>query len=444
MFAIGMPRSVADIVYNTGSGHSPTIVQKNWTPADAKSNLGIADNGGVLRRRLLEVMRRPLWRCCVAIGFLSALTLANAQRPFGREPSATAQTSPTQTQSQEPESSIEQQAESELRTGTALTSRGQFTEAIPHLLAARGRVKNEYAARFNLAICYIAIEQPRQAIPILMELQRSGHDSGDVNNLLAQAYVGDAQDEKALDALQRAMSFTPTNEKLYTFVADACMGRQSYTLGLQVVDLGLKNLPNSGRLHFERGMFLALMDRFDSAKNDFELARKLAPDSDIAYIASAQEAMYAGNIEEAVRVSREGMAKGIRHFLLLTLFGEASLRSGITPGQKEFQEARAALEAAVANKPNYPSSQLSLGKLYLLDGQTAEALTCLEKALALNPRDPAVYAALASAYRKAGDTEKAQATLAKLAELNHAQAEKIRTGTGETKASYGGTASQHP
>ena len=191
-------------------------------------------------------------------------------------------------------------------------------------------------------------------------------------------------------------------------------------------------------------MFLALMDRFDSAKNDFELARKLAPDSDIAYIASAQEAMYAGNIEEAVRVSREGMAKGIRHFLLLTLFGEASLRSGITPGQKEFQEARAALEAAVANKPNYPSSQLSLGKLYLLDGQTAEALTCLEKALALNPRDPAVYAALASAYRKAGDTEKAQATLAKLAELNHAQAEKIRTGTGETKASYGGTASQHP
>ena len=108
MFAIGMPRSVADIVYNTASGHSPTIVQKNWTPADAKSNLGIADNGGVLRRRLLEVMRRPLWRCCVAIGFLSALTLANAQRPFGREPSATAQTSPTQTQSQEPESSIEQ------------------------------------------------------------------------------------------------------------------------------------------------------------------------------------------------------------------------------------------------------------------------------------------------------------------------------------------------
>ena len=389
-------------------------------------------------------MQRPLWRCGVAIGFLGAFTFSSAQRPLGHDPSAPAPASPIQAQSQEPETYFDQQAESELRTGTALTSHGQFPEAIPHLLAARGRVKNDYAARFNLAICYIAIEQPRQAIPILMELRSSGHDNADVNNLLAQAYVGDAQDERAFEALKRAMSFTATNEKLYMFVADACMGRQSYALGMQVVDLGLKNLPNSGRLHFERGMFLALTDRFDDAKSDFELARKLAPDSDIAYIASAQEAMYAGNIEEALRVSREGMARGIRHFLLLTLFGEASLRSGITPGQKEFQEAREALEAAVANRPNYPSSQLSLGKLYLQNGQTREAITRLEKALALNPTDPAVYAALASAYRKAGDSEKARASLSKLAELNQAQAERIRTGTGETKTSYSGTASPHP
>ena len=110
-------------------------------------------------------------------------------------------------------------------------------------------------------------------------------------------------------------------------------------------------------------MFLTLLDRFDDAKGDFELARKLAPDSDIAYISGAQEAMYAGNIEEAVRVSREGMARGHRNFLLLTLFGEASLRAGVSPGQKEFEEAREALETAVAERPNHPGSQLALGKI---------------------------------------------------------------------------------
>src|SRR5258708_2293172 len=137
---------------------------------------------------------------------------------------------------------------------------------------AQGRVANEYAADFNLALCYVATGQPGQAIPILTALRDGGHDDVDVNNLLAQAYVGDEQNEKALEALQRASSFTPENEKLYLFVADACMEKREYELGMQVVDLGLHHLPNSARLHYQRGMFLALADEFDVGKKDFEQA----------------------------------------------------------------------------------------------------------------------------------------------------------------------------
>src|SRR6185437_11721286 len=88
--------------------------------------------------------------------------------------------------------------------------------------------------------------------------------------------------------------------------------------------------------------------------------------------------------------------------MLLRRFGEASLRSGSTPGQKEFDEARQALEAAVSERPNYPSSQLALGKLYLLNGQTADAIVHLEEARALSPGNAAVYSNLAAAYRKQG------------------------------------------
>src|SRR5438552_5378616 len=51
------------------------------------------------------------------------------------------------------------QAESELETGTELTRGGHFAEAIAHLLEAQGRVSNEYAAEFNLALCYTATGQ---------------------------------------------------------------------------------------------------------------------------------------------------------------------------------------------------------------------------------------------------------------------------------------------
>src|SRR6516162_2581042 len=111
------------------------------------------------------------------------------------------------------------QAEEELQKGTALTRAGSFAEAIPHLRAAEGRVSNKYAARFNLSLCLVATGQPKQAIPILTTLRSAGHDV-DVNNLLAQAYVGDGQNQQALEALQRASKLAPENERLYLYVAD--------------------------------------------------------------------------------------------------------------------------------------------------------------------------------------------------------------------------------
>ena len=51
------------------------------------------------------------------------------------------------------------QAETELQLGIALTQRGSFGEAIPHFLAAKGRVSDEYAVEFNLALCYTGTGQ---------------------------------------------------------------------------------------------------------------------------------------------------------------------------------------------------------------------------------------------------------------------------------------------
>jgi len=335
--------------------------------------------------------------------------------------------------------SSDRDSELELQKGTALTRTGQFAGAIPHLLAARGRVANEYAANFNLALCYVATSQPKLAVPILSELRAGGHDNADVSNLLAQAYVGDSENQKAIEALHRAASLTPANERLYIFVADACMGKQAYGLGMQVVDLGLRNLPHSGRLHFERAMFLSLLDQFDSAKPDFELARKLAPDSDIAFVATAQQAMFEGNIPEVIRSAREGISKGRANFMLLALLGEALLRSGIRPGQPEFEEARQALENSVAERLNYPSSHLALGKLYLMDNRVQEAVAHLENARQLDPANPSVYSSLAAAYRKQGDLSKARQALAALSQINAAQAEKIRSASGDRRAGYAGS-----
>jgi len=330
------------------------------------------------------------------------------------------------------------QAEAELQKGTALTRQGLFSEAIPHLLEARGRVANEYAAGFNLALCYVGSGEYKKAILLLYDLRQQGHENTDVENLLAQAYVGNGQPTEALASLEQGAAMSPQNEKLYLFVSDACTEHQDYALALKVVAIGLRNLPQSPRLHYQQGMLLANLDEFDRAKTDFELVSKLAAGSEIGYVSAAQKELFEGNISGAVLAAREGVSKGFESPILLTILGEALLRSGASPGQPEFGEAQTALEKAVAQRPNDPSTQIALGRLYLIAGRLTGAIAHLEKARQMQPDRPTIYANLARAYQRHGDEQAAQQALATLEKLNLARAEQIRNAPGDRKMSYGG------
>jgi predicted Zn-dependent protease len=123
---------------------------------------------------------------------------------------------------------------------------------------------------------------------------------------------------------------------------------------------------------------------------------------------------------------------------LLTVLGEALLRTGIVPGQPEFTEAQSALEKSVAARPSDPASQIGLGEIYLQDGRFEDAIAHLEKARQMKPNQPAVYANLAKAYQRHGDTQQAQQALDTLQKLNLASADQIRNAPGERKQSYGG------
>ncbi len=329
-------------------------------------------------------------------------------------------------------------ADGELQAGTALTRKGLFREAIPHLLAARGRSANEYAANFNLALCYVGTSQFKAAIDLLNSLRSTGHDVAAVENLLAQAYVGNAQPQQALASLQRAAALSPQDEKLFAFVAEACRDHEDYSLGLKVVDIGLQVLPQSARLHYERAMFLTQLDQFDQAKPEFELVGKLASASEISYLAAAHEALFEGDISGAIRAAREGVRHGYENPALLTVLGEALIRSGVIPGQPEFTEAQTALEKAVTQRQNDPASQIALGGVYLMAGRLQDAIAHLETARQLEPGNQSVYANLAKAYQRRGDVQHAQDALATLQKLNQAQADRISSAPGDRKMGYAG------
>lgn len=320
-------------------------------------------------------------------------------------------------------------ADPDLREGIALTSQGRFEAAIPHFLAAQDRGVESFALQFNLALCYVGIRRFPDAIRILSAIP-SGSRSADVKDLLAQAYVGDHQADAAWKTFQEAASLAPDRERLYVLVSQACLDEALTEMGMRVVETGLKNLPSSAKLHFQRGIFDSQIDDNEEARKEFAEARKLAPGSEISYIAEAEQALIEGRMADVIRSARAGIHTGYSHYLLLTMLGEALLRTGAAPSTPEFGEAQGSLEQAVAQQPAYSSSHVALGRVYLALGRNSDALAQLETARRLDPRNKAVYPPLAAAYQRSSMPERAKEALSALADLNREEAARIGAADG--------------
>lgn len=359
------------------------------------------------------------WRRAAVAALL--LTNLNCEIALGQIPQA-----PDHSSLQQAGQETDPQAESELQTGIVLTRRARFSEAIPHFLAARGHVPEEYAAEFNLALCYVGVGEFPKAISILVQLRNGSHESASVENLLSQAYEDNDQPNEAFQAFQKAAAFTPTDEKLYLLVAAAFMEKQDYPQGLRVVTTGLRNLPESARLHYELGYALWQLEEPGMAKPEFERAAALAPHSAIGYLAAAQESFMLDDLTQAAKIARAGIQQGFADYQLLCLFGDALIHNGASPGKPEFTEAKQAVQKSIAARPNYASSQIALGRILLQEEHVEAAIEHLELGHKLAPQNPTPCLLLATAYRKRGELEQAQAMLAMVNRLNQEQAQKRR------------------
>lgn len=370
-------------------------------------------------RRTIAALLLPGGVCALALGQMPELAKRGPAQPATQEIAS--------------QQEAAQEAEAELQKGIILTRSGHFSEAIPHFLSARGHVSSEYAAEFNLALCYVGVSEFPKAISILEALRKGSHEGASVENLLSQTYEGNDQPNEAFEAFQKAAAFTPKDEKLYLLVAAAFMGKQDYGQGLRVLEAGLRNLPDSARLHYELGFGLWQLEEPGMAKPEFERATVLAPHSVIGYLAAAQESFMLDDLSQAIKIARAGILEGFSDYQLLCLLGDALIHNGASPGTPEFAEAKQALEKSIAERPNYASSQIALGRVLLQEERVDAAIEHLELGRQLAPRNPAPCLLLATAYRKRGQLKQAQAMLAMVDKLNEEQAQKRRRALYESR-----------
>ena len=306
----------------------------------------------------------------------------------------------------------------QFRLALAVARHDLYSQAIPYFQAVQVAYPNSYDAAFNLAICYVLTKQFPQAITVLNAIASRGHKTAELDNLLAEAFEGNQQPQEAINALREATQLDPTDENNYVDLATLCTNYDSYDLGLQIIEVGLHYHPNSDRLIFQRGVLEAMTNRFELASNDFQLASRLAPNKNLTYAAMGVTYMQTGHIPEAIQSLRDRLKQKPDDPILLYLLGDALIRSGASPGDASFVEARSVLEKSVKLNPDLAASQVDLGKTYLRDNRLEDARQSLERALGIDPKDKTAIAQLAVVYRRSGKPELASSMLNTLNKLN--------------------------
>ena len=301
--------------------------------------------------------------------------------------------------------------------GVVLGQAGAHVEAARFFGAARKGYKDPYAAGFNQALMLVDAGDDAGAVRVAQELITEGKAPAELYNLASRALVRLGRIDEAYDALRQATRLEPKAPENYVDLATICVEHDNFDLGLEIVDIGLRELPQSWVLRLQRGVLLAMKGLMTDAEKEFETARRLAPAQAVPYAALGMVWIQGGQTEKAVEVLRAELPRRKDH-VVPYIFAVALLRSGVEAASPAAAEAVTALRASIRANPSFAPAHAELGRLLLKRDELDGAISELEKATTLDPAStPALYA-LSQAYRKKGDTARAQALLSRVSTLN--------------------------
>jgi tetratricopeptide (TPR) repeat protein len=304
------------------------------------------------------------------------------------------------------------------RIGVLLAQYSLFQEAIPFLQVSHAAAPSSYETAYNLAVCFVETKNFSQAIDVLNHTHSSSDHAAEMEILLAEAYEGDHQTQLALDVLREAIGVAPQQEQSFVALAALCIKYESYDLGLQAIELGLRYHPRSSRLHFQRGSIRALQNQFDLAESDFQKAEQFEPGASLASAALAESYVQSGDYAKAVDSLRPQLKQSPNDSHLHYLFGKAAMLAGASMNDSLFAEAKSAMETAVRLNPQFPAAMVELSRIYIQENRLPEAERLLLRAQALDSQDPASFYQLAVLYRRLGDEPRALEMLNMLKKLN--------------------------
>jgi tetratricopeptide (TPR) repeat protein len=293
----------------------------------------------------------------------------------------------------------------------ALDDAGLPARAIPLMDSVFTQFPGVYDIAIDRMIVQLDAKNFSQAIDGGRELVSKGHDTAEVENLLAESYENASEFQLAFDAYRKAINLEPQDEENYLDLASLCLSRRSFQTGIEVVNVGLASHPSSERLLFMRGLIHATQGDLEAAEQDFRSSESGFTQKDLGAIGLGASYLQSGKYDQAIKILRTNLHERPNDPSLLYLFAETLVRSRAIPGELAYTQAQQALEKSISLDSNLCLPHVALGKIYLDEKRYTESVQQFEKARSIDPTERAVYSHLAVAYRRLGEVDKANEAL---------------------------------
>ena len=306
--------------------------------------------------------------------------------------------------------------------GTCLANTGDLSSALDtyqHLLATN---PND-SIRYDVALLQWKTHAAADALTTLDSMLTGAHD---VPALALASKIHEEQGDtpKAVSLLREAILQSPDDVENYLDFAAIAFAHTSFQVGVDMLNAGLKRLPDSPPLLVARGVLEVQLSQPEAAIADFEAAHKRDPK-----LSFAMDAI--GILHSQQHLSTDSLAlfesQAKLHPddpLLQYLLAEQLAEDGARSDPAQLEKAIAAGKRAVALDPTYRAAHDLLAVLYVRGNQPKLAIEQSEAALALDPNDQeALYQEILS-RRRLGDTAEVKALTARLEDARRTNAEK--------------------
>jgi len=313
---------------------------------------------------------------------------------------------------------VQKSEEAQREFGSCLFSQGDQSKAEEIFRSITEQDPSEKNV-LQLAVVQWKSKDFNAALATLQPLLTSGSTGSKTFTLAAQIAEDKGDTPHAVEWLRTAILKDPGQVANYLLFATISFNHASYQVGIDVVNAGLRQSPETAKLYLARGVLQVQLSQYDAAVADFERAHTLDPKlsfvEDALGMMRSQQHDWAGSLE----IFQQQAAKHPQDPLLEYLYAEALAQGD--GSEQNTAKAIAAAKKALELEPDYQPARDLLYTLLLKTSRYTEVIDQARLALKNDPTDQSALYQEIQAQRRLGNKEAIQPLVSRLEELKRRQ-----------------------